>query len=110
MNNSGITPTEYNVLVKPRAVEETTKGGIILSQDIMNLDKNAQTRGVIVAMSPMAFVNPDWPEGSQLPQIGDAVSYARYAGASSKIEGMDGVEYIINKDKDITAVLDGSMV
>lgn len=110
MNNSGIAPTEYNVLVQPKATEETTKGGVILSQSVQQLDGNAQTRGTIVAMSPMAFVNPDWPEDAQLPQVGDAVSYARYAGASSKIEGMDGVEYIIIKDKEITAIIDGSMV
>lgn len=110
MNNSGINPTEYNVLIEPKTTEEVTAGGVILSQSIQNLDQNAQTKGVIVAMSPMAFINPDWPEDAQLPQVGDAVSYARYAGASSKIEGMDGVEYIIVKDKEITAVIDGGMV
>lgn len=110
MNNSGISPTEYNVLVAPKVAEEVTAGGIILSQDIQKLDQNAQTLGVIIAMSPMAFINPDWPEDAKLPQVGDAVSYARYAGASSKIEGMDGVEYIIIKDKEITAIIDGSMV
>lgn len=107
MNNSGINPTEYNVLVAPHVVEEVTKGGIILSQDILSLDQNAQTQGVLVALSPMAFINPDWPEGARLPQVGDIVSYARYAGASSKIKGKDDVDYIIIKDKEITAVIDG---
>lgn len=110
MNNSGITPTEYNVLVEPKVADEVTAGGVILSQSIQNLDQGAQTKGVIIAMSPMAFINPDWPEGAQLPQVGDAVSYARYAGASSKIEGKDGVDYIIIKDKEITAIIDGSMI
>jgi co-chaperonin GroES (HSP10) len=107
MSKSGIKPTEYNCLVEPRVVEETTKGGIILSQDIMNLDQNAQTQGVLVAMSPMAFVNPDWPKGAELPKVGDTIAYARYAGASSKIVGNDGVDYIIIKDKEITAVIEG---
>ena len=105
--SSGIRPTEYNVLVEPYIVEETTKGGLILSQDILHMDQNAQTQGILVAMSPMAFINPDWPDSEPLPQVGDKVSYARYAGASSKITGNDGVEYIIIKDKEITAIIEG---
>ena len=103
--SSGIQPLEYNILVKPREVEETTKGGIILPDSSQTADKVSQTYGTLVAMSPMAFVNPDWPEGAELPQVGDVISYAKYAGASSKIKGADGVDYIIIKDKEATAII-----
>ena len=107
-NNSGIQPQEYNVVVEPRTVEEKTKGGVILSQDIVGKDQNAQTKGVLVAISPMAFKNVDWPKDQEdkKPKVGDMVAYARYSGASSRITGKDGAEYIILKDIDITAVIE----
>lgn len=106
-NNSGIHPQEYNVLVQPIVVEEKTSGGLFLPDDIKGKDQNAQTRGIVVALSPMAFVNPDRPDGAKTPQAGDTVAYARYSGASSRITGKDDVEYIILKDIDITAIIEG---
>ena len=105
-NESGIYPQEYNCLVKPREVHEKTEGGLYLPDDVKQKDANAQTKGVLVAVSPMAFANPDRPEGSRTPTSGDTVSYARYAGATSRIMGRDGVEYIILKDIDITAIIE----
>ena len=105
-NLSGIRPCEYNVLVKPYVVEAKTSGGSYLPEDVQKKDENAQTKGIVVAMSPMAFANPDWPDAkaSSKPMVGEIIMYARYAGASSKITGKDGVEYILIKDQDITAV------
>lgn len=107
-NPSGIRPCEYNVLVKPYEVEEKTAGGIILPDDVKKKDENAQTRGVIVAMSPMAFANPDWPSSAEgnKPCVGNMVMYARYSGATSRVDGKDGEEYILIKDNDITAVFE----
>lgn len=102
----GYYPMEYNVIVRPLDVAKQTKGGIFLPEDVQDRDRAAQTKGVLVAVSDMAFKNPDRPEGARLPQIGDTVSYARYAGASSKITGADGVEYAILKDNDITAIVE----
>ena len=106
MNESGIFPQEYNCLVKPLIVEEKTKGGLYLPDDVKKKDENAQTRGLLVGISPMAFANPDMPKGARTPIVGDTISYARYAGASSRITGKDGVDYIILKDNDITAIIE----
>ena len=105
-NNSGIHPMDYNILVRPLEIEEKTAGGVILPDDARKADSNAQTKGLLVAVSPMAFVNSDWPEGGVKPKVGDMIAYARYAGAGSRIDGKDGVEYAIMKDNDITAVLE----
>lgn len=107
-NPSGIRPCEYNVLVKPYVVEEKTAGGLYLPDDVKKKDENAQTKGAIVAMSPMAFANPDWPDNMNRdkPKVGDFVLYARYSGASSRVTGKDGEEYILIKDNDITAVFE----
>jgi len=102
----GLFPMEYNVIVKPRDVQEKTKGGIFLPEDVQDKDRAAQTRGVLVAVSDMAFKNPDRPEGARVPQLGETVSYARYAGASSRVKGADGAEYVIIKDTDITAIVE----
>jgi len=109
MNDSGILPMEYNVLVKPRSVDEKTQGGVILPSVSKDADKYKQTIGTLIAVSPMAFKNADWPEDRQKskPRPGDTVFYARYSGASSGITGNDGEEYIIIKDIDITAIKRG---
>jgi len=104
MTPSGIRPTEYNVLIKPKPVEEKTKGGLIIPDSKRDLDKFAQEEGEIVAVAQHAFSYETWPDGSQPPQLGDMVLFAKYAG--TMVSGRDGVEYRLVKDKDIAAVLE----
>lgn len=102
-NDSGIVPTEFNVLIQPKMVEEKTKGGIILPDDTKERDQFAQMEGVLVACSPLAFTYADWPN-SDAPKVGDRVLFAKYSGA--KVTGFkDGKEYRLCKDKDIAAVI-----
>lgn len=103
MNESGIMPVEFNVLIKQAAVESKTKGGLMKPDEIVEKEKHAQTRGVIVAVSPMAFNEDVWPIGVDKPKPGDHVAFARYSGTF--IDGKDGVEYRVIKDKDIVAVV-----
>lgn len=104
MSQIGIHPTEYKVLIRPKAVEEKTKGGIIMPDATKERDQYAQIEGVLVAVSPLAFTYDDkWPEGYALPKIGDRVLYAKYAGTD--VEGSDGVKYRLVNDRDIGAVL-----
>jgi hypothetical protein len=46
LNTSGITPTEYKVLIRPKEVEEVTKGGIILAVETTDKEKWATDRQV----------------------------------------------------------------
>lgn len=102
MNPSGINPTEYKVLIRPRAVEEKSKGGIILPDQHKEREQFAQQEGEIVAASPLAFTYDDW-KGNQPPKTGDVVLFAKYAGFMAR--GKDGIDYRVVNDKDITAVL-----
>ena len=102
MNKSGIKPQSFRVLVEPLVVEETTKGGLILPQDVKQKDEWAQTRGTIVEMGPEAF---DDYKG-QSPAIGDLIFFNRYAGANTRVDGNDGQEYWIIKDTDILATIE----
>lgn len=102
-NPSGIHPTEYNVLVKVEAVQEVTSGGVILADETKDRKQAFWTRGHIVAVSPLAFTYERWPEGSRVPQVGDNVLITKAAG--NVVEGVDGEEYKLIKDKDINAVI-----
>lgn len=104
-NPSGISPCEFNVLVKQDAVSEKTGMGLYKPAEVVDREKHAQTRGVIVAISPLAFNEDVWPGGMDKPTPGTKVAFARHSGTF--IDGTDGEEYRIVKDKDIVAVIDG---
>lgn len=101
MSKSGLTPVEYNVVIEPDAVETKSAGGIIL----LTSDRNEWEiqEGVIDAMSVHAFGYADWPEGTRVPQVGDRVLFAKFAG--SLLE-RNGTKFRVCKDKDIIAVLE----
>lgn len=106
-NASGIEPTEYKVLLRPKTVEEKTKGGIILPDDTKDKDQFAQMEAEIIAVSPLAFTYASESEqgwrGFEPPKVGDRVLFAKFSGA--KVTGKDGKDYRIVNDKDICAVL-----
>lgn len=102
--NPGFYPVEYNVIVYPEIVEEKTAGGIILPGSKKDMDQTASVRGRLVAVSPLAFNYDEWPENARKPQVGDEVVFAKYGGIL--IEGKDGVECRVLKDKDIMAVFE----
>jgi chaperonin GroES len=101
-NTSGILPTEYKVLIAPVEVDQKTKGGIIIPDETKERDQFAQMRGVLVAVSPLAFTYDDWKDAKP-PKVGDEVLFAKYAGAV--VDGKDGKKYRLTNDKDIAAVL-----
>lgn len=103
MNSSGIQPVEFNVLLRQDAVDEKSKGGLFKPQDVVEREKHSQTRGVIVAVSSLAFNEDVWPPGVEKPKPGDQVAFARHAGTF--IDGLDGQEYRVVKDKDIVALI-----
>lgn len=104
-NSSGIMPTEYKVLVLPKATDEKTKGGIIIPDDTKDRNQFAQMEGELIAISPLAFTyaGPSEWNGAAKPKPGDRVLFAKYAGAL--VKGKDGVDYRICNDKDVTATL-----
>jgi chaperonin GroES len=104
-NPSGIKPTEYKVLVQPIKVDAKTKGGIILPDEHKDREQFAQMQGTLVAVSPLAFTYADasdWGDAEK-PKPGDKVMFAKFAGAA--VKGMDGADYRIINDKDVSAVL-----
>lgn len=104
MNESGINPIEFNVLVLQDKIEEKTKGGLMKPDEVVEREKHAQVSGTIIATSPLAFNEDIYPSGMERPKPGDRIAFVRHAGTF--IRGKDGVEYRIVKDKDVVAVID----
>lgn len=100
---SGITPIEYNVVVKPEKVAEQTTGGIVLPDEVREKDQYGEFKGTLVATSPMAFSFDEWPADEPKPKPGQRVVFVRYAG--TLVKGDDGEDYRIMKDKDVLGVL-----
>ena len=104
LNGSGVNPLGYKIVVLPQEVEAKTKGGLLLPETKVEKDGFQRREGIIVAMSPMAFTFPDWPEGARKPQIGDRVMFARYQ--ADEISGKDGQTYWIMEDKSVMATIE----
>jgi chaperonin GroES len=103
-NPSGIWPTEYKVLIRPKLLDEKTKGGIIIPENTKEREEHAQIEGVLVAVSPFAFTYEEgWPDDAK-PQPGDRVFFAKYAG--TRVKGRDGEIYAVVNDRDVWAVID----
>lgn len=107
MNESGIHPVEYRVLVKPHDIEETDPqlksaklAGLVLPEKERDRERMAQVDALLVEASEMAF--QDW--SGRKPQAGDTVVIRKYEGIERL--GKDGVKYRILNDKDILAVVD----
>lgn len=92
------------MLVRPKSVEEKTKGGIILPDETKERDQYAQMEGTLIEASPLAFTYHDGTvETFRTPRPGDRILFAKYAGAV--VKGKDGADYRLIKDKDLSAVL-----
>jgi chaperonin GroES len=91
-----LSPLGNNVIVKPVAQEELSRGGII----IPDTAKEKPQEGEIIAMGP-GKVNK---AGNLVPlevSVGDRVIFAKYTGSEIKIEGE---KYIIMPESDILAI------
>ncbi len=92
-----IKPLGDRVVVKMQAAEETTKGGIILTNSAKEKPQIAE----ILAVGPGGVV--DGCEVDMFVEVGDKVLLNKYAGNEVKI---DDEEYIIVRQSDILAIVE----
>lgn len=102
MNNSGIEPIDFKVLIRQEKVEQKTESGILIAPATVEKEQWKVCKAEIVDMGPRAFF--DHPD-ERIPQIGDWVIIREYAGF--KFDGQDGSEYHLVNDKDIMALWRG---
>ena len=92
-----IIPLADRVVIKAVEVEETTKGGLILTGSAKEKPQVAQ----VVAVGPGGVV--DGKEVEMTVKVGDHVITSKYAGTQVKI---DGEELTIVRQGDILAVVE----
>jgi hypothetical protein len=119
INDSGIMPTEFKVLVLPDESEtqiRARRANIAVPDSYAAMYAHGSVTGRIIAMSPAAFSYHDWPDGCRLPLVGERIVFARYAGmlvqgkpVKTVVNGREHEEpreYRLLNDKDIAAVLE----
>lgn len=94
---------EYNLIIAPAVMPEKI-GNIHIADETRETLGLARQVGRIVMQSEIAFNYDAWPvNGSGPPRVGDIVWFARYAGGI--VQGRDGKDYRIIKDKDVAAII-----
>ncbi|MBU0558568.1 MAG: co-chaperone GroES [Bacteroidetes bacterium] len=91
-----IKPLGDRVIVKPKAAEEKTKGGIILPDTV----KEKPIEGTIVAAGPGKF--EDGKLVVLTVKVGDVVLYGKYGGTEINVEGD---EYLIMRESDVYGIV-----
>jgi len=98
-----VQPAGYRVLVKPDAVEEKSKGGIIIADaNTKRKEQSAQVIGTVLAIGADC-----WDKfSSAWAKVGDRVLYQRYSGMYIP-DGNGGfrTDMLLLQDLDITAVV-----
>lgn len=100
---SPIRPTHYNIVVAIDMIGETTAGGIIMPEMLKDRENAASEKGLIVAVSPMAFKGADWDAETSPPKAGDTVLFQRHAGKEIDVDSSD-IKYRVIADDDIKGI------
>lgn len=92
-----LKPLFDRVVIKDAEMEETTKGGLILTSSA----KEKPQYATIIAVGPGGVV--DGKDITMQVKVGQKVVYSKYAGTEIKI---DGEEYKIVRQSDILAIVE----
>ena len=92
-----LKPLFDRVVIKDAEMEETTKGGLILTSSA----KEKPQYATVIAVGPGGVV--DGKEITMQVEVGQKVVYSKYAGTEIKI---DGEEYKIVRQNDILAIVE----
>ncbi len=93
-----LVPLSDRVVLKQLEAEETTKSGIILASTAQEKPQEAE----VIAVGPGGIC--DGKEVAMQVKEGQKVIYSKYAGTEVKL---GGEEYIIVKQSDILAIVEG---
>ncbi|MFN0071228.1 MAG: co-chaperone GroES [Chloroflexota bacterium] len=96
---ANLKPLGDRVVVKPKAKEETTRGGIVLPDTASEKPQ----QGEVVSVGPGRVLD----NGKRVEldvKAGDTVLFAKYAGTEFKL---DDDELLILRESDVLAVVNG---
>jgi len=91
------TPTGWRIVILPHKGVEKTKGGVILSDQLIQEQQWTTNVGLVLKLGPLAYRDKKkFPTGPWCKEQ-DWVIFARYAGSRLKIDG--GELRILNDDE-----------
>ena len=95
-------PTGWRLLVLPFKHKQKTKGGILITDNVLERAQVASTCGLVLSVGPHAYGDKErYPEGPWCKK-GSWVIFARYAGSRIKIDG--GEIRLLNDDEVLATV------
>ena len=95
-------PSGWRLLVLPFKMKDKTKGGILITDDVIERSQVASTCGLVLEVGPDAYKDKKrFPEGPWCKK-GTWVIFARYAGSRMKIDG--GEVRLLNDDEVLATV------
>ena len=95
-------PTGWRLLVLPFKMKDKTKGGILITDDVIERSQVASTCGLVLDIGPDAYKDKErYPDGPWCKK-GSWVIFARYAGSLIKIDG--GAVRLLNDDEVLATV------
>ena len=95
-------PTGWRILVLPFKMKDKTKGGILITDDVVERAQVASTCGLVLALGPYCYKDKErYPDGPWCKK-GSWVIFARYAGSRIKIDG--GEVRLLNDDEVLATV------
>ena len=95
-------PTGWRLLVLPFKMKEKTKGGILITDDVIERSQVASTCGLVLDVGPDCYKDKErYPDGPWCKK-GTWVIFARYAGSRIKIDG--GEVRLLNDDEVLATV------
>ena len=95
-------PTGWRLLVLPFKMKDKTKGGILITDDVIERSQVASPCGLVLDIGPDAYKDKErYPDGPWCKK-GSWVIFARYAGSRMKIDG--GEVRLLNDDEVLATV------
>ena len=101
-------PSGWRILILPFTPPDTTKGGIILSQETLDRGRISTNVGYVLKLGPLAYKDKEKFETGPWCKEKDWVIFARYAGSRLPIEG--GEVRLLNDDEVLGTVKDPESV
>ena len=100
------TPVSWRILVKAITIEEKSKGGILLSSEILKAENYLRRTGLVVKMGDLCYSHPDF-KGRKQCSVGDYILHKEYTGVNIEIKTPDGKteSYRIINDDEVLATL-----
>ena len=96
-------PSGYKLLIAIAKVDEKTKGGVIMPDQLVSSEQTASIVGVVLKQGPDAYKDEGkFPTGPWCKE-GDFVIFRSYSGTRFEI---DGVEFRLINDDTVEATVD----